>query len=730
VTSTRFALPGFRGEAGPSFAVADPAAEARRLLDPAVALETLHWGRNYLYRARVESRDGALDVVVKQFRDARSGPFARRRAGARAARSWAVARALAAAGFETPEPLLLLEPEGGGGTALFVTRWLGGRSELRYWLRARNAGRDGEEFPAVDAAALLGAVARLARRLHDAGFWFRDFSIGNLLVDLAAAGPGGEPAIALVDLNRCRQLARVPTGARLRDLARLPLVRAVDRALLLAAYFAPAAVPALVRPRYELYQRSFHGRHRWKRRLRGGAARVRAWLVPRGVHAHIPPPPAAAAVRDKVVWDRLSDQPHQHAGRLERAWVRLADLPDHLRTIGAAAAAAPRVRGAYRRLAAERNRAPFAWPAAGVALRPDPERAEALLAAFDALGLGRALVRLHPWAAEHADEEALARALAARGVELAFALPQNRELVRDRARWRAAVAELAERFAPLGAAFQIGQAINRSKWGVWNYGEYLELAGEAAAILRRVRPDVLVVGPAVIDFELHATAAVVNRRHPTLRFDALASLLYVDRRGAPENRQLGFDTVDKVTLAAAIAETGRLVGRRASWVTEVNWPLREGPHSPAGRSVSVDEETQADYLARFYLLAQGSGYVERVYWWQLAARGYGLADPQPDGTLRRRPGFAALATLERELAGTACHGPQPAPAGTRLYRFTRAGGGELWAGWSLAGARRAALPAAPVRGAGRSGEPLPLPAGAEVELLPAVRYFELPAARG
>ena len=103
---------------------------------------------------------------------------------------------------------------------------------------------------------------------------------------------------------------------------------------------------------------------------------------------------------------------------------------------------------------------------------------------------------------------------------------------------------------------------------------------------------------------------------------------------------------------------------------------------------------------------------------------------QPDGALRRRPSFAALATLERELAGSLCHGPQPAPAGTRLYRFTRPAGGELWAGWSLAGARRAALPAAPLRAAGRGGEPLALAAGAEVELLPAVRYFELPAARG
>lgn len=722
--SPPIAFEGFRGEAAAGLAVADPAAEARRLLDPASAIETVHWGRNYLYRARVEGAAGALDVVVKQFRDP-SGParLTRSSARAKAAKSWAMAHALAAAGFETPEPLLLLEPLG-RGPALFVTRHLAGRTELRYWLRARNAGLERERYPEVDPPALLDAVALLARRLHDAGFWYRDFSVGNLLVDLAGAGAGGAPAIALVDLNRCRRLAHVGTGARLRDLARLPLDRPEDRRRLLATYFAPAAPTGSARLRYELLRRAFHGRHRFKARLRGALARARAWLVPRGTHAHIPPPPQAASKRDRVVWDRLSDQPHQHAGRLARALVRLADLPDHAASWAALAGATPRIVAAYRRLERERGASPFRWPAAGVALRPLPGREEELLAAFDALGLRRALLRLHPWEEGSDDEEALARALAARGVELAFALPQNRALVADPARWRAAVERLAGRFAPYGRAFQIGQAINRSKWGVWRYGEYLELAAAAAEILRRARPDVLLVGPAVIDFELHATAAVVNRRHETLRFDALASLLYVDRRGAPENRQLGFDTADKVTLAAAIAESARLVGSRRSWVTEVNWPLAEGPHSPAGRAVAVDEETQADYLARFYLVAQATGYVERIYWWQLAAKGYGLADPSAPEGLRLRPAHAALATLERELAGATCLGYRPAPPGARLLAFRRADGAELWAGWSLAGTVEAPLPRPPRRIVGRDGEARPLPERPVARLSPSVCYIE------
>ena len=126
---------------------------------------------------------------------------------------------------------------------------------------------------------------------------------------------------------------------------------------------------------------------------------------------------------------------------------------------------------------------PLGGPSAGRRLRPDdPTPILELLAAS---GVRRASLRLHPWQERHDAEEELARALHARGVELAFALPQNRELVRDPRRWRAAVEELAERFAPYGRRFQVGQAINRSKWGVWTIGEYARLAESACATLRR-----------------------------------------------------------------------------------------------------------------------------------------------------------------------------------------------------------------------------------------------------
>ncbi|HSM12877.1 MAG TPA: lipopolysaccharide kinase InaA family protein, partial [Thermoanaerobaculia bacterium] len=182
-------LDGFRLEA--SEAVADAAAEARRLLDPASAERTVHWGRNYLYLARIELAGGPAPVVVKQFRgDTRRDRLRRRLgAGGRARRSWETARALLAAGLPTPEPLLLVEPLDPSGPSLYVCRHLADRVEARYLLRARAAGSEREEFPAIDFGAFLDATAALARRLHDAGFWHRDLSGGNLLI-----APGETPA--------------------------------------------------------------------------------------------------------------------------------------------------------------------------------------------------------------------------------------------------------------------------------------------------------------------------------------------------------------------------------------------------------------------------------------------------------------------------------------------------------------------------------------------------------
>jgi tRNA A-37 threonylcarbamoyl transferase component Bud32 len=634
----------------------------------------------------METVQGPVDVVVKQFRNQGArARLNRRLKGSKAVRSWKVARALLGAGLLTPAPVMRIESVEPEGPSFYVCRRLTDATEARYILRELRESSAGNADP-----GFLQNLGRLARRLHEAGIWFRDFTSGNVLVR--------SDGMYLVDLNRAR-IGKPPSlSERMRDLSRMPVLRPEHQEIFLSGYG-----PDRSRSLYLFYHHAFLLKNRTKQRIRGGTRRLKELLLPRKAHVHIPEAPAGASVRDRVVWDHLSDQPHQHAGRLDKLRVRLADAGSHVVEAVVVAAALPRIRSRYRELRRELHRRPVPFEGCGVAVRPWPEDPGALLGLVDELGARHILLRLHPWEDDHTAEEELARELHGRGLELTFSLPQNRDLVRDPRRWRKAIEEIAPRFAPYGKRFQVGQAINRSKWGVWNLNEYLRLVAEASDVLRR-EPGVEILGPSVIDFEYHAAAAALNLRRPGLHFDAVSALLYVDRRGAPENTQAGLDTEGKVLLLKAIADTSRNATGRC-WITEVNWPLREGPHSPAGRAVSVGEEEAADYLVRYYLLALGTGAVERVFWWQMIAKGYGLVDPVG---LRRRPAFHAFRTLIRELEGSRLEAVLPVPAPARLWLFRRADGAEVAVGWSTAGPVRV-----PLRGTG-------------VEVTSAPRFFELP----
>jgi tRNA A-37 threonylcarbamoyl transferase component Bud32 len=716
----KFEVAGFSGEIARRHLPRDLQGEVSRLIDPTVATETVHWGRNYLYVAELQTRSGPIEVVVKQFRNQGwRKVLDRRLRGSKAGRGWRAAIAIAEAGIPTPEPILLVESDLPDGPTFFVSRRLRGASEVRHFFR-RSSGEGGAgAFPAVDELAFLRQLGGFCRTLHDAGVWYRDLSMGNVL---AVPRTDGNLDLWVVDCNRARTGCRLSTVRRVRDLCRFPIVRLRHGDAFLAGYWGE--VPSRWSAKSWLWRLSVRGylaKHAIKNRLRWFRIR-RRHAHGAGHHAHLPKAAREASPRDKAVWDRLSDQPHQHAGRSEKIAIRLADGPDHLRGFASVAWAAPGAWRRYRRLKADLYRAPTAFHGTGVCLRPRPDDPEALLAAVEELTVRSVLLRLHPWGADHRDEELLAAELHRRGFDIAFAVPQNRELVRDRSRWRAAISEIAERFSPYGRSFQVGQAPNRSKWGIWTLREFVDLYVDAAEILRR-RPGIEVMGPAVIDFEYQATLALVNRREPGLEFDVLSALLYVDRRGAPESRQLGLDTVDKAVLLRAISEAG-LNSNGRCWITEVNWPLWEGPHSPAGRAASVDEQTQADYLARYYALVLGTGLIERVYWWRLVARGYGLIAPEPDGRMRRRPAYRALQTLTAQLEGTTFLGPLPAPEGAFMYRFDR-DGEELVMGWSVETGATVTLPRVAQRAVDRDGRDLPITQRIDVELGPSPAYYFL-----
>ena len=707
----------------PRFDPVDLEAGVRFVLDPANAVETVHWARNYLYRAVLQTRSGPVDVVVKQFRNRGWRDRLRRRFDVtKAEKAWRMAHEFEAAGVATARPVILAVTIDPKGPSYFVCEHLRDRLEFRYLVRAMNAGTAASDFPNVDAASALEAVGAVASRMHAANLFHRDFSVGNVFLRVPPDGKVTPDDVAVIDLNRARKRERIGLLDRLRYLSRLIILRNEDHECFLRSYWGPNATAAQL-SLGRLAQSSFRAKTSLKAGTRKISTGPLAASRPYGLHAHIPLPQSGVGAKDRVVWDHLSDQPYQHAGRFAKTIARIADAPGHIRGLVRCGIAIPRVYARYRELRASLWREPVAIDGIGICISPSPESSDALLRAFDGLGVKYALMRLNPWQESHDAEAALAEALHGRGCDLTFALPQNRDLVRDPARWRDAVARLGARFSPWGTRFQVGQAVNRSKWGVWSESEWVTLVRGAAEALSPF--GARLIGPAVIDFEMHASATLLNRPGLGVEFDALASLLYVDRRGAPENTQTGFDSLGKAMLARAVAETARWCGPH-SWITEVNWPLWEGPHSPAGPKVSVDEQRQADYLVRFYLWTLASGMAERVYWWQLVARGYGLMWIPTGGELAPRKSYAAFATMTRQIAGWSCVGPVPTGVeGAHSLRFVDASGAERIAAWAASGTPEITLPTDVLRIVEQDGSEAMPTHPRKVTLGGSVRYLDL-----
>lgn len=155
----------------------------------------------------------------------------------KAERSETTARALLALGLPTPEPLGV---EVRDGESWYVARRVDG-AQIRQWFLERDDPKSAAPAPPIPFDEVVGALAGLARSMHDAGVFFRDFTDGNILVE----GTPGEVRLWLVDLNRARIRERSLGGwSRFRDLARPGLNRREDRKFFLAKYFRRAEAPA------------------------------------------------------------------------------------------------------------------------------------------------------------------------------------------------------------------------------------------------------------------------------------------------------------------------------------------------------------------------------------------------------------------------------------------------------------------------------------------------------
>ena len=194
--------------------------------------------------------------------------------------------------------------------------------------------------------------------------------------------------------------------------------------------------------------------------------------------------------------------------------------------------------------------------------------------------------------------------------------------------------------------FEIGSTINRAKWGFFSVDEYNNFYKVAYDLKNSKFPHIKLIGSGVIDFEYHFSAHTLFNLFK-YHYDGVAALLYVDRRGAPENMQMGFNLQDKIALLGTMVWLSPK-SSHILHITETNWPISgTAPYAPTSERECVSEELYADYLLRYYLLAFASQQVDSVSWHQLIAPGYGLVDNR-DG-IKKREAFETYKFMVHSL---------------------------------------------------------------------------------
>ena len=229
---------------------------------------------------------------------------------------------------------------------------------------------------------------------------------------------------------------------------------------------------------------------------------------------------------------------------------------------------------------------------------------------------------------------------------------QDRNVIEDMTELEISLERIFDSLSGMVECYQIGNAVNRLKWGFVSHDEWFEFFQVAWNLRNRKFPEIKLLGGAVIDFELLDHCRSLPNGF-SVKYDGYASLLYVDRRGAPENRQMGFDLENKINLLYWIMKDSNKLDPADArlWITEVNWPLNNtGRYSPTLDNCCVEEREQLFFLVRYYLLVLATGSVVACYWHQLVAPGYGLIDNR-GGIVRERPAFRGFATVCRLFNG-------------------------------------------------------------------------------
>lgn len=639
----------YRGAISDAYRCEDLLSELSTIRDRVASQDAivLAEGRNRNVRLVLSSPDGPMDVVVKAFSwGAQRGSRMSRKRGSKAYRTWQAACSLSAAGVGTPAPIAFLERIDGARCTESYFISLCQDAVTSFTDELNDLFRD--ESICEKFMALMQCVADAVRGMHQVGFQHNDLGNQNILLRRKGDCEWGD--VQFIDLNRGRQREELTHRQRARDISRIYLPSDLLR-VFMDMYWGgdPPADDFLE------WQKHYRRRYAWHTATRRYRHPIRTW---RARHAGSDAP-TYPLEKDMWIWDERSAQPIVTMISKDRS--RYYPVWSHLKVAAATIAGLLPVWRAYSSL----RRDAYALPVAlknrvGMSLDPSPDTYARQFALLERLGPIPVLIRFyhHGTTGEWNFSADVVRQLRERGHSVSVAFVQNRDAVLFPDRWCEFIDHVLQRISTWIDAAELGHAINRVKWGFWGLSEYQRFIESTTNVCARY-PSVSFTGPAAIDFEYPCVLGALRCVPPNFRFAALSHHLYVDRRGAPENRQGRFSLLEKLALARAIASTSPVCDDRLI-ISEVNWPIEgTGVYSPVGapyvspqvrfNDPSVSEDTYADFMFRYLLIATCSGLVERVYWWRLVARGFGLVDDSNPKEWIERPAFRMLAVFLRTL---------------------------------------------------------------------------------
>ncbi|WP_152393170.1 sugar-binding protein [Paenibacillus guangzhouensis] len=175
---------------------------------------------------------------------------------------------------------------------------------------------------------------------------------------------------------------------------------------------------------------------------------------------------------------------------------------------------------------------------------------------------------------------------------------------------------------------------------------YFNLLKKGYEAVKSIRPDLNVVGGATAGIPEDWLKEVFE----------LGGLDHMDSLSVhpyryPETPEGLIDEIDRLNQLVRDHHNGESI---PLWFSEIGWPTHLNP-------TGVDENTQAAYLIRSYVLSIAAG-VEKIFWYNLMDSGtdklnnehnFGIVHNTGDslGSYTPKPAYVALATLTRQLTG-------------------------------------------------------------------------------